>query len=339
MKHSFTRWNRSPSSAERSVDANDASNRIYDGYFKPGVLPTAPRFTKDDTVFAIGSCFARELEHVLRHRGFTISSIDRQMLSAVFGDENGKARNGFFHRFNIPSMELEIRRATGDAAFDEARDLLIETSADEFVDLHYHPGVLPAADLETTVNRRKAARQLVERISSSEILVVTLGLTEAWFHKPSGMYCNSVSASVIARRRNEFELRVIGIDENRRALASIYESIKRHHAGPFTLFLTVSPVPLSATFSDSDIVIATARSKATLRAVAEEFAEEHGDVCYFPSYEIAMYSNPAMVWRPDRLHIQGGCVEHIVSVFLENYVDVDGVSSKLSREAVTSASS
>jgi len=321
MKHLLTRWNRSPSSSERSADANDASNRIYDGFFTPGVLPGSPRFSKDDSVFTVGSFFAREIEHVLRHRGFTITSIDRTMLSTEFGERNGEARSGFFHRFNIPSMDLEIRRATGDAPFDEAKHLLVEVAEDQFVDLHYYPSVLPAADLETTVRRRRIAREMVGRCTSSEILIATLGLTEAWFHKPSGMYCNSVSAGVIARRREEFELRVIDFDENRRALTSIYESIKRHHqTGRVTFFLTVSPVPLSATFSDKDIVVANARSKATLRTVAEEFAEEHDDVFYFPSYEIAMYSNPTMVWRPDRIHIQGECVKHIVSVCMEHYV-------------------
>jgi hypothetical protein len=41
---------------------------------------------------------------------------------------------------------------------------------------------------------------------------------------------------------------------------------------------------------------------------------------YFPSYEIAMNSNPELVWRPDRVHVRPECVRHIVNVFTERYL-------------------
>jgi hypothetical protein len=52
------------------------------------------------------------------------------------------------------------------------------------------------------------------------------------------------------------------------------------------ILLTVSPVPLIATYTDEHVLVATTHSKAILRAVASAAAAEHENVYYFPAYEI-----------------------------------------------------
>lgn len=319
-RNPFSVWNKSASSAERSTDPDHAANRILDGFFTPQLIKGDLILERGQEVFTMGSCFAREIEHALRKRGFPIASMDIPYLeTGDFRGEDGKVSTGFFHRYNMPSMEQEFRRAVDDMAFDEGNSLLVDVG-NVVHDFNYGP-TLPRRDRAGAVARRRMSRVLVQRFTRSRVIIVTLGLCEAWFHKPSGLYCNSVAGDVLARRRDEFEFRVLGYEENLASLEAIRACIARHHVdGQYRLVVTVSPVPLQSTFSDDDIVVANCRAKTTLRAVVAAFCERHADVIYFPSYEIAMYSDPAFVWRPDRVHVRPECVAHITESFIGRFV-------------------
>ena len=52
------------------------------------------------------------------------------------------------------------------------------------------------------------------------------------------------------------------------------------------VILTVSPVPLVATYEDRHVLVSTTTSKAVLRVAATEVSSAHAWVDYFPSYEI-----------------------------------------------------
>jgi hypothetical protein len=59
------------------------------------------------------------------------------------------------------------------------------------------------------------------------------------------------------------------------------------------ILITVSPVNLWATFRhDIDVISASCNSKATLRAVADEFTVCHENVFYFPAFEMATIYQP-----------------------------------------------
>ena len=83
------------------------------------------------------------------------------------------------------------------------------------------------------------------------------------------------------------------------------------------MILTVSPVPLDATFRDMDIIIANNFSKSVLVSAAHEIiANEAKDYCYyFPSYEIVMNSDRQKTWRDDFRHVQPEMVDFILRKF------------------------
>lgn len=321
MSRGYAVWNQSPSSGERSAFPEDAANRIFTDFFTPQDLPDAIRIADNDGIFAMGSCFAREIEGALRKFRFNILSMDMDLLAqGGFSDEKG-IRTGFFHRFNVPAMELEFRRAFDDQAFDEGRDLLVPYGNGLYSDLNYWP-ILGRLDLPGTLQRRRVGRTMVRSFVDAKAIILTLGLTEAWYHEPSKMYCNAAGGDVLARHRDQFSFHRLGFEENYKSLQRILDFIARAHStGDYCVFVTVSPVPLQTTFSNQDIVVANAGSKATLRVVAEEVCKANDKAVYFPSYEVAMLSDPARVWRSDRLHIQKDCVSHITSVFVRRYTD------------------
>ena len=91
------------------------------------------------------------------------------------------------------------------------------------------------------------------------------------------------------------------------------------------LLLTVSPVPLTATASQSHVLTATSHSKSLLRAVASEMVAAHRRVDYFPSYEII--THPAYRGRffaPNLRSVLPEGVDHVMTQFFQDQATAFG---------------
>lgn len=126
----------------------------------------------------------------------------------------------------------------------------------------------------------------------ADILVFTLGLTEAWQYTPTGRILPVCPGTVAGRfdpaLYSFLNLTFQEIWEDMVALRSILHA--QRGTTPTRMLLTVSPVPLTATASGQHVMQATIYSKSVLRAVAGQMASTFEDVDYFPSYEIV--TNP-----------------------------------------------
>jgi hypothetical protein len=89
------------------------------------------------------------------------------------------------------------------------------------------------------------------------------------------------------------------------------------------VIVTVSPVPMSETFSGQDVALANMRSKSTLRIAAEQFSSAYDDVDYFPSYDIVTLSPRNLAYAGDRLHVANSVVGTIMGIFLSLYADIE----------------
>ncbi len=314
-------WNNTPSSENLSEDLNDASRRIFDGFARIRPAYDGPRLELPDPVFTMGSCFAREIEAALIGYGGAVVSIDDRIERPEFKDGTGKTRSGFFHRYTPQSMLQEFQRC-----FDEgppwAEDALIYPLKKQghVADLNY-AGVEGADYSRAAVaTRRAVGKELVRQAARAKVIILTLGLIESWRHKPTGLFANAPIPGVLARHPDEFELVLIDVDEALACLDGIDALLKRRHQdGQFQLVVTVSPVPMSSTFTDRDIVVANAESKAVLRAAAAAFTSRRSGAHYFPSYEMVTYSAPDQAWRPDRLHVNSRLTRHIMKTFMQTY--------------------
>lgn len=320
--NSFSSWNRSSSSSERSKNGDDASNRIFDDFATIQPSYQGPRLTKNSAIFAMGSCFAREIEAALITQGCKVISVDDRIDRPEFYDKNGKLRSGFFHRFTPFAMLQEFQQAFGELQGWDDHTLLVEMN-NGTADLNYTEVDGSDNSVESVLTRRRVAAELVRNVTEADVVILTLGLIESFIHKPTGFHANRVPPILLARQGQDFELSLIDFEETVYCLYKIKELIERYRSTPFQMVVTVSPVPIGRTFSPGDIVIANMTSKTTLRAAAACFCEKVDNANYFPSYEMVMYSPPEKAWRPDRIHVQPEMVSHIVSTFLANYYDTD----------------
>lgn len=324
--NSCSRWNRSESSEIRSIWPEDAANRVMDGYADIRDNYAGPRFGYHARIFTMGSCFAREIERALIARNRRVISIDRSIQRVEFKDADGRYRTSFFHRFTPLSMAQEFEGAFGKLE-NWTNEALIFEDGDQSIDLNYWQ--VSGSDNSHLANvvRRRVAQKLVRQVVHADLIILTLGLIEAWIHKPSGLTANFISPSFLRRNHDEFLFRTLSFKVVSDCLERIYKVIKTHNRRNFRVVVTVSPVPLSATFTSSDIVAANMRSKSTLCAAANEWASRHEDAHYFPSYEMVVCSGPKQAWKADRLHVRAGMVERVVDAFTRSFLESENLSS------------
>jgi hypothetical protein len=168
------------------------------------------------------------------------------------------------------------------------------------------------------LRRRALLTELMRRIVDCSVVVITLGLSEAFYDHELELVLNTTPARG-ARGRVSFC--VLSYEESLEALESAHDLLRERGHPEVQIVVTVSPVPLEATFRAEDIVVANAYPKACLRTVAEAWSQRHENVHYFPSYEIVTSSSRDSVWSMDGRHVRDEAVEHVVRIFTDAYVE------------------
>ena len=279
---------------------------------KPVINPTFA-LQPGESVFTMGSCFAREVEIRLQDRGFTVPCLGFEM---PFEEGPRNFPSNCLTKFTAPSMLNEIKSTFGlsGALSDEA--CLVEVEPGRFLDTQLN--VKTPVTFDQAMERRRLVRELVhDGVLASRVAVITLGMIETWFDIEAGAYVNSVPALPLARRHpHRFHFEQMSLEST---LAHVDELVKVLGAvrGPdLRILLTVSPVPVTRTFTDQDIITANTYSKSVLRIVAEAITRKYAEVDYFPSYEMVMLSDRLLTWQDDMIHVNNDMVEVIVSHML-----------------------
>jgi hypothetical protein len=170
-----------------------------------------------------------------------------------------------------------------------------------------------------------AIRRLFE---SCDVLVFTLGLTEAWRSLEDGavypLAPGVAGGSYDPARYGFVNYTAAEVEED---LGRFLDAAKQRNPR-LRVILTVSPVPLAATFEDRSVLVSTTYSKAALRVVAEAMIRRFDWVDYFPSYEIIAGSpTGGLYYGPDDREVNTLGVAHVMRLFQRHYIDGDGALS------------
>ena len=290
--------------------------------FKPGFA-----FDPGETIFTIGSCFARHVERELLHRGFDLPT--RQLFDS--DEDFGAVGLDALNNYAAPSIWNELSWAF-DPHFDAT--LCFEPVRDKWVDMHLHTSIRPTS-LDVLKTRRSAIGQAYRSINRCRAVVITLGLAEVWYDRKHGIYLNVAPRRTILRDApGRFELHVLSAEESYDYLARALHLIQQHGTPGINVVLTVSPVPLSATYRDVDVMIANTYSKAVLRVVAEQAAAAFGFVDYFPSFESITLSERDHAWLEDNVHVAPRAVEVNVGRMVAAYTRSSGLDIDSLRDRI-----
>jgi hypothetical protein len=285
----------------------------------PAAAPKAQvgfRFEAQEKLFCIGSCFAREIERTLDQLGFEVLSISRNLPTSPRRTVHD---SGMFNKYNVASIRNELRWAL-DENTPYSHHSLIQAPGGLVQDYQL-AGQNYADDIKSAQTFREAFNQSFQAIKHADVVVMTLGLSEVWFDKHTQLYLNvAPSESLVAMCPQRFEVHILDYAETLAILDEIYTLLKNHLTANFRLLLTVSPVPLLATFRVQDVLVANSYSKSVLRAAVEQFLIDKTNISYFPSYETVSLSHPNTVWRDDDFrHVDAAFVDYIVNAAIGQF--------------------
>lgn len=179
-----------------------------------------------------------------------------------------------------------------------------------------------------TVEEVEAARiehlSLVRRMFETlDVFVFTLGLTEAWRSKQDGAVF-PLAPRVVAGEMDFARYEFVNFDVEDVSSDLEYFITRVRQVNPIAkIILTVSPVPLTATYEDCHVLVSTTYSKSVLRAAAEQVVRRRTGYCtYFPSYEIIVGNfNRGTYYESDLRSVTREGVEHVMRSFLANYCE------------------
>lgn len=265
-----------------------------------------PIMDRKTPVGSIGSCFAAHVKNYLVRNGFNYVQT-----SDAPGSQIGSAAWGTV--YNTFCLSQEFARAHGDFSPTE------KTWADGNGGLldPYRKNIgwpdAQAADRECDAHAEAVRRAL----ETARVFILTAGLTEIWYAKADGsVFFQVPPARTYQAKRHGF--RLASVDANAWQLSRAIADLRRLSPDCHVV-LTVSPVPLRATFRSVNVVTANTQSKATLLAAVHEVTDPDNGIHYFPSYEMVtvMASDP---FKRDNRHVRPKVIERVMKVFTESFV-------------------
>lgn len=309
---------------------DDARFRISDIY-RP-----AFRLAPGTKVATAGSCFAQNIARYIRTSRLVLVDTEpapRGMAprtAARFGFGRFSARYG-----NIYTAR-QLRQLLEDASDGTVHDAAIWPHGKRFVD-GLRPGVEPdglVSAEDVRAHRRDHLDRVREAIATAEVFIFTLGLTEAWTDRATGIVFPT-APGVVAGRYDPAAHGFVnfGMAETFEDLAAALDLLRAINPA-LKVILTVSPVPLTATASGAHVLSATTYSKSVLRAVAGEMAALDDAVDYFPAYEIITGAPFAgRFFEPNLRNVTRDGVETAMSVFFsaQDGLAQDGKASEVGR--------
>lgn len=289
---------------------------------------------KEERVATAGSCFAQHIAKRLSSEGFnyyvpedggSLSESDRKEQNyGVFSCRYG---NLYTTRQLVQLFDRSMGRFT-------PKEKVWQRADGRYVD-PFRPQIDPAGfDSVEAVEKSRSehlgcVREMFEKL---DILVFTLGLTESWESLEDGSIyplAPGVAGGVMDPSTHRFR------NFTAKEVADDLELflLKLQSVNPKArVILTVSPVPLIATYENRHVLVSNTHSKAVLRTVAGEMATRYEHCDYFPSYEIITGQHVGNGYLEDDLRsVRPEGVDHVMRVFLKHYAGKEGVKHQESQ--------
>lgn len=210
--------------------------------------PFVPGIDYDQRLLALGSCFAEHIAGRLAAAKFRIVANPTGIV------------------FNPLSVAAALRSYDAPVRRDELR-----TDGEVWFHYAFH-GEFSDPDPDRALARMNDARRAgAAALAAADCVLLTFGT--AWVFEHGGeavANCHRQPAAQFVRRR-------LRVDE----IVGVFDDLLAKQLRGKRILLTVSPVRHLADGLDGNCV-----SKAVLRLAAEEIAERHPEVSYFPAFEL-----------------------------------------------------
>jgi hypothetical protein len=281
------------------------------------------RISASDAVATAGSCFAQHIARALQRKGFRYF-VSEAAPPGLTPEAAAEANYGVFSaRYgNIYTTRQLVQLF--DRAYGEFTPCLPswQGKSGGYVD-PFRPRIQPggfASEADLAADRAQHLECVRRLLETLDVFVFTLGLTEAWEHRASGAAL-PLAPGVAGGEWNadEYEFRNYAVEDVERDLLGFVDRLRGVNPS-CRIVLTVSPVPLAATYEQRHVLVSTCLSKAVLRVAAAGCASKRAEVCYFPAFEIITGPHSGGRYFDDDLRsVKTAGVSHVMRIFFAHF--------------------
>lgn len=282
-----------------------------------------PGFTigRSDRIATAGSCFAQHIARTLARSGYHYMTIENAPATPGAQPENyGTFSARYGNIYTVRQLLQLFRRAYG--TFMPA-DTAWQRQDGRFVD-PFRPQIQADgfATPEDVAQDREAHLAAVRvMFETCDIFVFTLGLTEAWVSADDGavfpLAPGTITPTVDPER---YAFRNFTVTKMEADLTTFITYLRRLNP-QVRIILTVSPVPLIATFEPRHVLVSTTYSKSALRVLAEQISQRFEGIDYFPSYEMITGPHSRGAFYADDLReVLPEGVSYVMKHFTKHYL-------------------
>ena len=320
----------------------DAIARVEPDAIDP-VVNFALQVDSHTKIATAGSCFAQHIARNLVRHGFSYHVAEpahpllskQQIEQYNYGTFSARYGNIYTSR---QLLQLFLR-AYGE--FDPVDDCWFDSEHACWID-PFRPNIQPegfSSREELLLDRQQHFAAVRSLFESLDVFVFTLGLTELWSHRQDGAaypLCPGVAGGQYDPTLHAFENLSVA-----QVVADMREFLVRLRiVNPASrVILTVSPVPLIATGTQTHVLCATTYSKSVLRVAAETLVHDVAGVHYFPSYEIiTSNASRGRYYAADCRDVTEEGVAHVMRLFFQHVAGGAVAGAGASAAGATTAS-
>jgi hypothetical protein len=294
-----------------------ATSAAAEGAFdlaQPAKLTIGPA----DKVATAGSCFAQHIARTLAASGYSYLQTEPP---AVAGEPAFSARYG--NIYTPRQLGQLMAEAFG---LRTPRTRAWRRPDGRFID-PLRPQLFPEgfATAEDVVNARLFHLLAVRRLlQECQVFVFTLGLTEAWLAADGTCLPVPPGALETDDPAGEARFHNFTAAELSRDMDQFVRDLKAINPTA-RVVLTVSPVPMVATYEQRNVIVSNSYSKAALRVTAEDMQRAHAHVAYFPAYEIITAPQAGnRYFEADLRQVTAEGVDLVMRLFAQHIMQRDG---------------
>jgi len=286
------------------------------------IIDTPFTLNSQQKIATAGSCFAQHLSRALEKNGFNYYVAE----PAKEGMSKEKAHKYNYGIFSARFGNIYTARQLNQL-FDRAFSMFTpidstwERIDGRFVD-PFRPQVAPdgyTCKKDVVDSRIRHLKKVKEMFTQLNTFIFTLGLTEAWQSTIDGAIFPLAPGVVAGEMNDAYHFVDFTVNDVIKDLNSFIGKLHKINATA-NIILTVSPVPLIATYKNQHVLTSTTYSKSVLRVAAEEICNQHKHIAYFPSYEIITGSYTKGRYFEDNLRgIKNSGINHVMRLFFKHY--------------------
>jgi hypothetical protein len=279
-----------------------------------------PLVTKETKIATLGSCFAQHVSSYLDVNGYSVMRLEPESASEFAANYGNIYTARQARQLLAESLGMKKPKNIGWIDQDGKWRDSIRVNA---------PGIQFQTEDELLEARQKHLAQVRRVFTESDVIVFTLGLTEAWVNiTDETVYL--VAPGVIAGKYDPdvFTFKNFNVKEVVEDLIVFARQISDINPNA-KIILTVSPVPLVATYEKRHVIISSIYSKSVLRVAVEEALEHVTNLRYFHSYElITNQTTQSRFFENDFRGIKKSGVQYVMRNFVKTFISSQNSGSQ-----------